>query len=434
MKSLLNNWQAKLGAFLFYMFVCTCGLLLAFSTGPLPGRTGDFGEPNCTACHTGSALNTSGGTLTISGVPAQYAPGQTYPITVTISKSGQRRWGFELAVRFVSNAAQAGTLVATDAANTQIKTSNNIQYIEHTQPGTQVGAAQGTWTFNWKAPDAAAGAIRFSAAGNAASGDGTNQGDFIYTTSVTSNAIQLNVTGLFSQVAVGGGFSTVFSLTNTGSDTLTGNLILTRADGTTLDANLSSRSASGNPSQSVGSTFSLTIAPGGTRVITAAAPTLNDAVTGWARVESNGGQLNGVATFQLRDSGGLKTVAGVLASDLEDTVTIQVDDDSTVSRLTGYALANPGSDPLQITIFLVDGDGNVTKTLSRAITLDPGKQIARFLFQDVNDPNFKFQGSAVLKSETGGKFAATALVQDQEPNVMFTAIPVIKGKSSSVGN
>ncbi len=434
MKSVLTNWQMKLGAFLFYLLASTCGLLLAFSTGPLPGRTGDFGEPSCTECHTSFPVNTPGGTLTISGVPPQYSPGQTYPITVTISKNGQRRWGFELSARSAGSGAQAGSLIVSDPANTQIKTQNNIQYIEHTEAGTQPGSSQGTWTFNWQAPDSAVGAIRFSAAGNAANGDGTNQGDYIFTTSVSSDPLQLNTTALFAQVAVGGGFSTIFSLTNTGSDALTGNLILTRADGTPLAATLSASSAAGSSAQAVASSAALTIAPGGTKIVTATAPASGDAITGWARVESSGGQLSGVATFQLRDSSGLKTVAGVLSAEAEDTITIPVNDDSSQSRFTGYALANPGSDPIQISVFFVDGNGVVTRTLNQAITLDPGKQIARFLFQDVNDPNFAFQGSVVLKSESGGKFAAVALVQDQEPTVLFTAIPVIKGKSAGVGN
>jgi hypothetical protein len=425
----------RLGVILFYLFACTCGLLLAFSAGPLPAHTGDFGEPTCRDCHSSFALNSAGGALAINGVPAQYTPGQTYPITVTISRSGQRRWGFELSARVAGNAAQAGTLIVTDSTKTQIITQSGIQYIEHTQAGTQLGASQGTWTFNWQAPDTAVGSVRFSAAGNAANGDGTNQGDFIYTTTVTTDAAPpLDITALFAQVVVGGGYSTVFSLTNTGSDTLTGNLILTRADGTPLAATLSAPSGSGSGTQAFASSTALTIAPGGTRFVSAAAPSLSDPVTGWARVESSGGELSGVATFQLRDSAGLETVAGVLSSEADDVVTIPVNDDSAQSRFTGYALANPGSDPVQVSIFLIDENGIVTRTLGQAITLDPGKQVARFLFQDVNDPNFNFQGSVVLKSDTGSKFAAVALVQVKDPNVLFTAIPVIRGKSSGVGN
>ncbi len=434
MKSLFADWKIKLPALLFYLFACACGWLLAFSTGPLPARTGDFGEPNCTACHTGSPINVTGGSLAVSGVPAQYNPGQTYPISVTISKSGQKRWGFELSVRVVSNGTQAGTLTITDPLNTQIKTQDNIQYIEHTQAGTHLGSSQGSWTFNWTAPATAVGSIRFSAAGNAANGDGTNQGDYIYTTTATTVPNATTITALFSQIAVGGGYTTVLNLCNTGSDALSGNLILTRSDGTPLDVNLTVASAGASVDQVSASSTSLTIPPGGSRVITVASPDATQALTGWARVESSGGQLNGVASFQLRDSGGLKTVAGVISSEAQDSVTIPVNDDSAQSRFTGYALANPGSNTVQISIFLVDGNGTVTKTLSRVISLDPGKQLARFLFQDVNDSNFKFQGTAVLKSETGDKFAAVALVQVQDPNLLFTAIPVIKGRASNVGN
>lgn len=432
MKSLLTDWPMKSGALLFYLLACTCSLLLAYSSGPLPGRTGDFGEPNCTACHTSFPLNVPGGTLTISGVPAQYLPGQTYPISVTISRSGQARWGFELAARIVSSATQAGTLIVTDSVNTQIKTQNNVQYIEHTQTGTQLGASQGTWIFNWKAPDTAVGTIRFSAAGNAANGDGTNQGDYIYTTTVSSNAISLSTTALFAQVAIGGGYSTVFSVTNTGSDALAGNLVLTRADGTPMVASLSSPASSGSPV--AGSSAVLNIAPGGTELFTATSSDPNNTTTGWARIDSSGGQPNGVATFQLRDSAGLETVVGVLSSGVSDVVTIPVDDDSTHSRFTGYAIANPGANPIQISIYLVDGNGVVTRTLAQAINLDPAKQVARFLFQDLNDPNFSFLGSVVLKSVTGDKFTSVALVQDQEPKLLFTAIPVINGKAANVGN
>lgn len=434
MKSVLVNLKWKLGAFVFYVLVCACGMLLAHSTGPLPGRTGDFGEPNCTGCHTSFPLNSVGGTLTISGVPAHYTPGQTYPITVTISKSGQTRWGFELSARIVTGAVQGGTLIASDATNTQIKTQNNIQYIEHTQAGTQAGAGQGSWTFNWKAPDTAAGAIRFSAAGNAANGNGSNQGDFIYTVSVTTDSTILPVTALFAHVAIGGGDTTIFSLANTGSDAVAGNLILTRADGTPLTVTLSSLSATGAEETVVAASTSLTIPPGGTKIVKATTSDPNQTLTGWARVESSGGQLSGVATFQYREGSVLKTAVGVLSSELEDSVTIPVDDDSSVNRFTGYAVANPGTDTLRITIFLANPNGVVTRTLSQAITLGPGEQTAGFLYQALNDLNFKFQGSVVLKAEVSGRFASVALVQYQEPNVLFTAIPVISGKSSGIGN
>ena len=98
-----ENAAWKVALVLIFLFCCTGGVLLALSEGPPPATSGDsfFSEPSCNqaGCHTGNPLNASGGSLTITGVPAQYVPGTTYPIRVTISKTGQRRWGFELAVR-----------------------------------------------------------------------------------------------------------------------------------------------------------------------------------------------------------------------------------------------------------------------------------------------------------------------------------------------
>src|SRR4029453_17658900 len=46
----------------------------------------------------------------------------------------------------------------------------------------KAGSGSATFTVNWTAPaSASAGTVRFNVAGNAANGDFTNQGDFIYT-------------------------------------------------------------------------------------------------------------------------------------------------------------------------------------------------------------------------------------------------------------
>lgn len=161
-------------------------LLLAFSSGPPAGVTGSFGEPNCTDCHDGNVINAPGGSFSISGVPANYTPGgPAIPITVTISKTGQGRWGFELAVRARANGAQAGILAGV-GGTTLIQQFSGVQYISHNSSSTQSGAAQGTWSFNWTPPATNVGEVAFSAAGNAANGSGTSSGDFIYVTEVST--------------------------------------------------------------------------------------------------------------------------------------------------------------------------------------------------------------------------------------------------------
>ena len=55
--------------------------------GP-PSHTGAPGEANCTACHTSFPVNSGTGGVTITGLPANYRPGQVVPITVTVSQDG----------------------------------------------------------------------------------------------------------------------------------------------------------------------------------------------------------------------------------------------------------------------------------------------------------------------------------------------------------
>src|SRR5690606_38196650 len=160
-------------------------LILAFSTGPIPGHTGGFNENSCHVCHLEFPVNSghaTGGQFYVAGVPKSYNPGSTYPVTVVISHPGQSRWGFQLSARFQESGEQAGTLVPTDE-NTLIQEANGIQYISHTQVGTREGLRDGPvqFTFNWVAPTTGSGPIFFNAAGNAANSSGDPLGDYIYT-------------------------------------------------------------------------------------------------------------------------------------------------------------------------------------------------------------------------------------------------------------
>lgn len=166
-------------------------LLMAFSKGPLPQHTGGFREDTCRNCHLEFPLNEGrlrGGTFYISGVPKEYAPGATYPLTVVIGQPGQSRWGFQLTSRFVGSEGQAGDLTPVDGL-TQVLESQGIQYIEHTEEGTRKGLQDGPveFHFNWTAPSQPQGPIYFNAAGNAADSSDWPLGDYIYTAGAYSN-------------------------------------------------------------------------------------------------------------------------------------------------------------------------------------------------------------------------------------------------------
>lgn len=167
-------------------------VIIAFSGGPPARRTGapgDAGTCNAAGCHAGPAGT---GSVRISAAGgSNYTPGQRQRITVTIMDSAARGYGFEASARLGSNLAggQAGTLHAI-AGDTQVfceddsrppcRDSAPVQFIAHTQP-----KASNVYEFDWTAPDASAGEVRFYAAANAANLNGQPTGDSIYTTSLT---------------------------------------------------------------------------------------------------------------------------------------------------------------------------------------------------------------------------------------------------------
>ncbi|HYK87673.1 MAG TPA: hypothetical protein VE398_02815 [Acidobacteriota bacterium] len=239
-----------------------------------------------------------------------------------------------------------------------------------------------------------------------------------------------STTAFFAQVAVGSGFTTTFTLLNTGDTLLNGNLILTKSDGTPMNVNLSLSSGS----QVTASSVPVPIQPGGSLFVTATAANPGDSFTGWARVESSGGTLGGVATFEYLPSGELQTIAGVLSADVTPVATIPVDDNVGTQQCvscTGYAVANPGSSPISIRVVEVSADGTTVTPLD-PINLDPGKHTAAFFFQD-NAAARNFQGSAVLIGQGGATFSVVALVQVQSTTgPLYTAIPVIPAKAPKI--
>jgi hypothetical protein len=241
-------------------------------------------------------------------------------------------------------------------------------------------------------------------------------------------------TALFAHVAVGGGWNTVFTFVNTGTSSVAGNLILTANDGTPMNVAVADPAVNpqagttGGPVEAVGSSVPISIPVGGVTVL-AATPlsTSGSTQTGWARIESSGGQLGGVATFQLFDAkGNLTTTAGVLSADAVAAATIPVDNDDSQNRQVGYALANPGTAPLTVKAVVVDSAGSVKSSFN--IQLAAGGQTATFLWQ--NDASLlKFRGSLVLIAQGTTNFSVVALVQN---GTLYTVIPVISGKAANI--
>ncbi|MDP9349153.1 MAG: hypothetical protein M3P24_08435, partial [Gemmatimonadota bacterium] len=105
-------------------------------------------------------------------------------LTVVLRRRGMGRAGFQMTARHAEGeapGAQAGTLRALDERVAVVSHQGTL-YAQHTASGSQLsGGDTAVWRVEWTAPPAAAGAVVFHLAGNAADGDGSQLGDHVYT-------------------------------------------------------------------------------------------------------------------------------------------------------------------------------------------------------------------------------------------------------------
>jgi hypothetical protein len=231
------------------------------------------------------------------------------------------------------------------------------------------------------------------------------------------------------QVAAGGGYTTLFTVTNTGAVTASEDLILTDQHGSPLDVSGTLTDSSGNvfPS-SVGSVFTLAIPSGGTVFLSAVGVNPTSPVeVGWARLSNAGSLLNAAATYEYMVGTVIQTMVSVIQSQPFQSVTIPVDNSRSQGKRSAYAIANPTGQTVSVKLTLVGQDGAVLDD-SVTIQLGPGEQIARYLWQDLA-ASADFRGSVVLQAEDSATFLVVASLEKQG---ILTAIPVITGKTPGV--
>jgi len=129
----------------------------------------------------------------------------------------------------------------------------------------------------------------------------------------------------FPQVAVGGGYSTSFAVTNTGATVSAGNLTLTDQQGNPLTVSGELTDSSGTTQSAItGSAFTFIVPAGGTIFLSASGPApTSPAKSGWARLTSSGGSLNAVARFEFAVGGFLMTAVEVPQSQPLQDATVQ---------------------------------------------------------------------------------------------------------------
>ncbi len=163
-------------------------ILYSYSSGSPGGKTGSIGDGGntCTDCHTGTSQSQSDWIST--NIPAQgFTPGETYTITATGMHSGVVKFGFELTAED-SFGDKVGTFTITEPTRTKQANANNA--VTHTNGGTTPTGNSNSWTMDWTAPSSSPEVVKFYAAFNAADGNGSTNGDQIYTTELTVNQYQ----------------------------------------------------------------------------------------------------------------------------------------------------------------------------------------------------------------------------------------------------
>ena len=156
----------------------------AYAEGAPPGFSGGFKEESCHACHFHAEPNSGPGRVTIEGVPAAFAPGERYTLTITLRHAGMKLAGFQLAARFKDGGAQAGAIApgSDDGERVGVETQGGVQY-----HGSEEGGGLGRLSrhgdsgrSSWTAPKGG-GPVIFHVSANAANGDERADGDFVYT-------------------------------------------------------------------------------------------------------------------------------------------------------------------------------------------------------------------------------------------------------------
>ena len=187
----------------FAFLLLTGASVYAFKTGPDPRYTGAPGDNPlaCTAsgCHTGVPLNSGGGKVEVqfpNGLT--YTPGQRQTLTIKVTDSAQKFYGFQMTARLASSPAdgQAGDFTA-DASQKQsvlcddglekgakgCRANAPVQFIEHNSPSTT-----GAWTVTWTPPSEDVGDVFIFIAGNSNTQQDVPDKGHAYTAQYTLNS------------------------------------------------------------------------------------------------------------------------------------------------------------------------------------------------------------------------------------------------------
>lgn len=141
--------------------------------------TGGFGEQSCHSCHFDYDLNQPEGELIFSGIEDEYQAGREYKLSLTVKRKDINRAGFQMTARF-GDGSQAGSFTITEELSTTPNIENRVTYLQHAVGKVEAEGVKKNWQITWKAPAERSEPVIFNIAANAANGDASEFGDWIY--------------------------------------------------------------------------------------------------------------------------------------------------------------------------------------------------------------------------------------------------------------
>lgn len=141
--------------------------------------TGGFGEQSCHSCHFDYDLNHPEGEFSVSGIEEMFETGQDYRITLNVKRDDMSRAGFQMTARF-EDGSQAGQFEVSEEFTRTPNIDSTITYLQHAVGKVEAENGEKNWEISWTAPDQVNQTIIFNFAVNAANGDASAFGDWIY--------------------------------------------------------------------------------------------------------------------------------------------------------------------------------------------------------------------------------------------------------------
>jgi Secretion system C-terminal sorting domain len=183
-----------------YTFIYTIFGLFAFSglffnssTGQKGSYSGAPGDQTCanSSCHIDNAHDPNGG-VRLTGAPANFTAGVSYPLTLTLTHAGGVGGGFQIVAtnNAIGNNVMYGSFVPGAGTKISSTVGTSPNRLMHNAPKSfTMGVV--SWTFNWVAPVTGSG-VRFYYAANASDiNNDETTGDVIYNSTQLTIPVEL---------------------------------------------------------------------------------------------------------------------------------------------------------------------------------------------------------------------------------------------------